>query len=554
MPDPAWAFSRYRHSCVQRYYIGMANTSGFKTVTAVLLQILVPLTVPGMSSAGQDAYQLLLNTGKTAVPAPVPAAAPVEAPKVNTRDLSAVLALNDSQMYASSNDQKLEMLNTLVKYSHPNQNSQDSQDYQQEQTEKAIFRLLGSAQDDGVFDRMFYNTDQTRLFNSVSYSPDIKKMAARHLAATVPGDWAGLARYVDTVDATRSSGKNLVEFMIDGKGVMAPAGAAIRSAKKSIHIEIYQLQGDEYGWGLAKILAAKAKEGVKVRVVVDQYGSEVDKDQEVQKILAFINANGMEARQHKSNFLSGHRDHRKVVVIDGDTGFTGGMNVGKLYQHDWHDQQTLVMGPAVAALQTAFMEKWYASGGQFADGEDLFPALSEAPNGVETRVVTHRGGQDQNIKAMYLRAISTAQKSIRIANPYFVDPEIVKVLSAVARRGVKVQIITPEDNDMKIVQRGSREDYPDMLKAGVEIYEYQGRMAHEKVAVIDSYWLTCGSSNLDSRSLVINDELNLMVTDSGLAQYVEKNLFDPDILSSKRITEYTPNLEEHIDAALHGWL
>jgi len=356
------------------------------------------------------------------------------------------------------------------------------------------------------------------------------------------------------VDATRSSGKNLVEFMIDGEGVIEPAVAAIDSAKKSIHIEVYQLQGDEYGWGVAKKLVAKVKEGVKVRIVIDQQGSEVSKDPEVQKILDFLNANGAEAREHKSNFITGHRDHRKVMVIDGDTGFTGGMNIGKWYQQDWHDQQTLVMGPAVAALQAAFVEKWQASGGAIDAREDLYPPLSEAPRGAETRVVTHRGGLDQNIKAMYLRAISTAQKSIRIANPYFVDPEIVKVLSAAARRGVRVQVVMPEDNDMKIVQRGSRAYYPDLLKAGVEIYEYQGRMAHEKVAVIDGYWLTCGSSNLDSRSLVINDELNLMVLDADLAQYVERNLFDNDILKSKRITSYSPNLQEQIDAALHGWL
>jgi cardiolipin synthase len=532
----------------------MTNASRLKVIPAVFLQLVLPLSLSGVSSA-QNAYNALLSQAGGAV-APVPEAAPVrvEAPRVNTGDLRAILALADAQMAAATDDQRLAMLATLIKNSHPAQNNQDTQDYQQEETEKAIMRLLGSARDDASFDRLFYNTDQSALFNSVSYSPDIKKLAARHLAATVPGDWAGLGRYVDTVDATRSSGRNIVEFMIDGVGVVAPALAAIDGAKKSIHIEVYQLQADEFGWGLANELAGKAKEGVKVRVVVDQYGSSVKKDPEVQKLLAFLNANGAEARVHESPFLSGHRDHRKVMVIDGDTGFTGGMNVGALYQRDWHDQQTLVLGPAVAELQKAFVEMWQASGGAIGAGEDLYPPLTEAPNGAETRVVTHRGGHDQNIKAMYLRAISTAQRSIRIANPYFVDPEIVKVLVKAARRGVKVQIVEPEDNDMKIVQRGSRAFYPDLLKAGVEIYEYQGRMAHEKVAVMDDYWVTCGSSNLDSRSLVVNDELNLMVFDAGLAQYVSKQLFDNDILKSTRVTNYSPTLQEHIDGALHGWL
>jgi cardiolipin synthase len=533
----------------------MRSAYGFKFGSAALLQLLLPFSLAGLSNAGQNAYQALLaQNGAEAPEAPAPAAVRLEAPRVNTGDLRAIKALSDEQMYAATNDQKLAMLSTLIKNSHPNQNDQDSQDYDQEETEKAIMRLLGSAQDDASFDRLFYNTDQTALFNSVSYSPDIKKMAARHLAATVPGDWAGLGRYVDTVDATRSAGRNFVEFMIDGGSVLGPAEASIDGAKKSIHIEVYQLQGDDIGWAVGKKLAAKAKEGVKVRVVIDQYGSAVDKDPEVQKLLAFMNANGVEARQHKSGFLTGHRDHRKVMVIDGDTGFTGGMNIGSLYQQKWHDQQTFVSGPAVADLQKAFVEKWQASGGVIPAGEELYPPLQEVSTGVETRVVTHRGGADQNIKAMYLRAISTAQRSIRIANPYFVDPEIVKVLVKAAGRGVKVQIVEPEDNDMKIVQRGSRAFYPDLLKAGVEIYEYQGRMAHEKVAVMDGYWVTCGSSNLDSRSLVVNDELNLMVFDAGLARYVESQLFDNDIKNSKRITSYSPDLQEHLDAALHGWL
>jgi len=521
---------------------------------AALLQISVPFAVPGLSAAGQNAYQTLLsNAEATAVPEPVPARAAVEAPRVDTGDQDAILALGDAQMYAASDEQRLEMLRTLIKNSRPAQN-QENPDFRQEQTEKAIIRLLASAPDAAAFDRLFYNVDQSSLFNSVSYSGDIKKMAARQLASTVPGDWAGLARYVDTVADTRSSGRNAVQFLIDGEGVIAPALAAIDGAKRSIHIGVYQMQADEIGWYVANKLAAKAKEGVKVRVLVDQYGSSVDKDPEIQKLLAFLNANGVEARVHGSPFLSGHRDHRKVMVIDGGTGFTGGMNIGKSYQADWHDQQTLVMGPAVAPLQDAFLAKWKSCGGQVRAGEDLYPRLSEVPGGVETRVVGHKGGQDQNIKAMYLRAFATAQKTIRIANPYFVDPEIVKVLSAAARRGVKVQVVLPEDNDMKIVQRGSRAYYPALLKAGVEIYEYKGRMAHEKVAVLDGYWVTCGSSNLDSRSLVNNDELNLVMTDAALAQYVESRLFDADLAKSERITSYSPDLLDHVAAIMHGWL
>ncbi len=154
------------------------------------------------------------------------------------------------------------------------------------------------------------------------------------------------------------------------------------------------------------------------------------------------------------------------------------------------------------------------------------------------------------IKAAYLRAFATAEREIRIANPYFVDSDIVAVLAAAARRGVKVQVIVPEDNDVRIVQRASRAFYPDLIAAGVEIYEYQGRMAHEKVCTIDGIGVTAGSSNMDARSFSNNDELNLIMADRALAAYVNEHLFDKDLQRSKRITSYTPTPRERIDRAL----
>jgi cardiolipin synthase len=169
--------------------------------------------------------------------------------------------------------------------------------------------------------------------------------------------------------------------------------------------------------------------------------------------------------------------------------------------------------------------------------------------------VAHEGGaKDQNIRAMYLRAIGTAETSIRIANPYFVDAAVVAELTRAAKRRVKIQIVLPMDNDQALVQRGSRAYYPDLIAAGIEVYEYEGRMAHEKVAVFDSRWSTFGSSNLDSRSLRYNDELNLAVSDPGVARYIEQNLFDEDLKRSKRILEYTPTLRERLDRSLEDIL
>ena len=208
----------------------------------------------------------------------------------------------------------------------------------------------------------------------------------------------------------------------------------------------------------------------------------------------------------------------------------------------------------MAKLQEAFVERWRNAGGSFGADEDLFPAIEESQDGYETQVIQHIGKGDQNIKAMYLRVIGTAQKSIRIANPYFTDEDVVDALRAAARRGVKVQLVLPQDNDVAIVQRASRANYPKLAKAGVQIYEYKGRMAHEKVAVIDGRWATFGSSNLDARSLFNNDELNLIVTDYRLVQDIELRLFDADLPNCELMNNYSPDLLDHMAHQVSGLL
>lgn len=415
---------------------------------------------------------------------------------------------------------------------------------------EALARVLGSAPDAASFDWLYYRSNPAELRRAMQNFKPVKQQAARHRASAVPGDWAGYLKYLDTVAEVRTSGLNRIEFLIDGEAALKPGIAAIEGAKRTIHLEVFQLQGDEIGIGMGKLLEAKAAAGVRVRVLLDEHGTRPNEsDSEmVKELIAGMRKGGVEVRIRKTPFLASHLDHRKVLVIDGDVGFTGGMNIGNSYQKDWHDQQTMIMGPAVAELQDAFLEQWSAVGGAVdRNGPGLYPGIVPPADGSETRVVTHRGGaEDQNIKAAYMRAFATSQRSIRIANPYFVDGDIVKALGEAARRGVRVQVILPEDNDMPIVQRASRAFYPDMLASGVEVYEYQGRMAHEKVAVIDGLWSTMGSSNLDARSLSNNDELNLVVMDARLARYIERFLFEVDVPRSRRFTSYTPTTREKL--------
>ncbi len=518
---------------------------------------LAALALPAASLA-QSAYSDLLGApavGAEAIaPAPeVPPAAARPAPKIDTGSVRAITALDEADMAAAAPEQRLAMLRTLIKRSNPAAGSAAEPDREQEEIEGAIYRLLASAPDAASFDGMYYHVRQYSLHNSVTSSREIRKLARRHLDSTVPGDWDGLARYIDVVTGSSSSGLNGVEFLIDSK-VLPAASEAIDAAESSINIEVYQLQADEIGWALAKKLAAKAAAGVKVRLIVDNYGSGVAKNEEIRKLLAYLNENGAEARVRMSPRLTGSRDHRKVMVIDGKVGFTGGMNIGGHYQVEWHDQQSRITGPAVARLQDSFLGAWAESGEPVRDVSGLYPQLEEVPGGVELRVVYHRGNEDRNIKAMYLRAFHTAQRSIRVATPYFADPDIVDALCDAASRGVKVQLVFPGMNNKGIALRGSRAFYPQLIKAGVEIYEYQGRMAHQKVAVLDGVWSSFGSSNLDSRSLKNNHELNAVALDAGLAGQIERGLFDVDIPLSVRITSYKPSLMDRLAGRLYPWL
>ncbi|MEI7527352.1 MAG: phosphatidylserine/phosphatidylglycerophosphate/cardiolipin synthase family protein [Elusimicrobiota bacterium] len=525
----------------------------------ILFSLLFPLISSPAAYAQSAAYAELLSgpgTARAAVPLTPPAVPGDGAEKSSaSRESLKVMRLTDEALAAASPGQKIQMLKTLINDSRPDQNNSDGNNWDQPDLEKAILRVLGSAPDAAAFDYVYYRLDHGQLSRSVGWYKDINSLADKYRATVVPGDWQGLRGYVSAVTETSSAGRNYIKFLIDGREVMPAAGPVLQAAAKSIHIEIFHLQADKIGWGLANVLSAKARAGVAVRFLIDERGSKAEHEPELQKLIASLRESGATVIvKEPSARFEGHLDHRKVIVIDGKTAFTGGMNIGLDYQEKWHDQQTLVIGPAVARLQEAFLERWKNAGGSYSPAEDLFPALAEAADGAETQVVGHIGRNDQNIKAVYLRAIGTAQKTVRIATPYFTDKDVINALRAAARRGVKVQLVFPKENNLPLVQSAARANYPKLLKAGVEIYEYRGRMAHLKVTAIDGVWATFGSSNLDTRSMKNNDELNLVINDAAVATDIETRLFGADIPQSERITRYSPSLMDHISDQFGGLL
>ena len=535
--------------------ITSANHKSAALFTAFLLSVLS--TGAFAQSAAYE--QLSANTENLSVPVPQASLASLVAAQDGSksfisRESERIMKMSPEALSAASPDQRLQMMKTLIRDSNPNQNNSENRDWDQENLEKAILRVLGSAPDAASFDYAYYRLEHNGLNYSVGWYEDIKDLVKKYRGTVVPGDWEGLGNYVNSVANSAYTGRNLIKFLIDGADVIPVAAEELRAAQKSIHIEVFQLQADNIGQGLADLLSAKAKAGLKVRLMIDEHGSKADDDKALMTMLNGMRASGVNIIVKKPPFLKSHLDHRKVVVIDGKVGFTGGMNIGRWYQVEWHDQQTLIKGPAVGKLQEAFVERWKTAGGSFGADEDLFPAIEQYPDGVETQVIQHVGKRDQNIKAMYLRAIGTAQKSIKLANPYFTDEDVVDALRAAARRGVKVQVVLPKENDQALVQRASRASYPKLIKAGVQIYEYKGRMAHEKVAVFDGRWATFGSSNLDERSLRNNDELNLIITDYRVAQEIEQRLFDADLGNCELMNNYSPSLLDHMAHQVSGML
>jgi len=238
-----------------------------------------------------------------------------------------------------------------------------------------------------------------------------------------------------------------------------------------------------------------------------------------------------------------YRNHRRILVVDGRVGFTGGSGVSGKWmgngrvEHHWRDTDIRIQGPAVEYLQAAFVESWLEATGVVLGGEPYFPRPIERSGEVYAQVV--KSSPAAGSFAMYttfLLAVNSAQRSIHITNPYFViDERMRDALLAARRRGVRVLVLVPGAIDHNIVRQASRRQFGSLLRAGVKIYEYVPALLHSKTMVIDGIWATIGSTNLDNRSFAVNDELNVIVYNRGVAQRLE-SVFSDDIAHSRRVT------------------
>ena len=337
---------------------------------------------------------------------------------------------------------------------------------------------------------------------------------------------------------------NRVTALYNGDEVFPAMLDAIRSARRTITFESYIYWSSSVGRLFTAALAERARAGVRTHVVIDWAGSQkVDEDD-----VARLRAAGVEVvlyrplRFYQLDRLN-HRTHRKLLIVDGRVGFTGGLGVADQWlghaqdEEHWRDSHFRVEGPVVAQLQAAFMDDWFETQGAVPDGPGYFPDLDRAgPSLGQVFWSSPRGGNG-NLRVMFLLAIAAATRSILIANAYFVpDETIVEMLVAARRRGVDVQIIVPGPIlDAQVVRRASRATWGPLLEAGARIYEYQPTMYHPKVMVVDGVWVSVGSTNFDDRSFRLNQEANLNVHDREFAAE-QVAAFERDRAVSREIT------------------
>jgi cardiolipin synthase len=308
---------------------------------------------------------------------------------------------------------------------------------------------------------------------------------------------------------------------------------------------------------------------VRVHVIFDAVGAGRIDDASVEE----MKAAGVQVEKYNplrwhSIVRMNNRTHRKILVVDGRIGFTGGAGIADEWRGDaqtpqqWRDTHFRIEGPAVAQMQAAFMENWIEITGKVLHGEEYFPRLAPAGGQLAQFFIASPGGGGESMQLMYLMSIAAARDTIRLSASYFVpDDTEVRTLVAALRRGVKVQIVMPGEHiDSEVVRRASRASWGELLRAGAELYEYQPTMYHCKVMIVDGRWVSVGSTNFDTRSFSTNDEANLNVYDRDFAS-TQVQIFDEDLQRSRRVSleewqrrPWTEKLWEHAMGLLSSQL
>ncbi|MGB7946093.1 MAG: cardiolipin synthase [Candidatus Binatia bacterium] len=368
----------------------------------------------------------------------------------------------------------------------------------------------------------------------------------------VPAIVVGEPAFFPTIEAYTDApivGGNQVQLLFNGDETFPAMLRDIKTAKSTITFAQYLYTNGALAYELAEAFSERCRAGVHVHILIDSQGSgEIPED-----IPSIMRDAGCQVKFFRrveapqvllpwKLFKYNYRNHRRVLVIDGRLGFTGGYGISEAWTGDgrtpdhWRETNARVEGPIVHQLQAAFTESWLEATGTVLGGDAYFPRL-ESVGKVSAQMVKSSpvGGSFQNY-LLFLLSITSAKKSILITNPYFIpDDRMIQALLEAAARGVEVIVLVPGKIDHQITYRASRQNYGRMLLGGIRIFEYTPALLHAKTMVIDSVWATVGSTNFDNRSFALNEELNLTVYNAGLARRLEE-AFTEDLRYARKIT------------------
>ncbi len=347
---------------------------------------------------------------------------------------------------------------------------------------------------------------------------------------------------------------NKVTLLQDGPATYSAMFAAIRKARDHINLESYIIDDDEIGRQFADLLLERQAQGVQVNLIYDSVGGistpKAFFERLTQGGVAVLEFNPINPLAAKTAWLINNRDHRKLLLIDGQTAFIGGINISSVYSSGsiarrpaksvgskvaWRDTQIQIDGPVVAELQKLFMQTWEKQRGKPLLPKDYFPTLKAQGNEIVRVIGSTYEDPYSLIYLTLISAIVNAEKQVYLTNAYFVpDPQLLNSLIAAAGRGVDVKLILPSHSDSSVVFHAGRSHYTSLLKGGVKLYERGGALLHSKTAVIDGVWSTVGSTNLDWRSFLDNDELNAVILGREFALKMQ-TVFAADLAASQAI-------------------
>lgn len=376
----------------------------------------------------------------------------------------------------------------------------------------------------------FVEKDQNRIINTHS---------------DVLAKYSGLADLILNQSFYPLSDNNEVDILVNGENKFPSVFQAIEQAKNHIHLEYYIYELDKIGMQLIEILIKKAQEGIQVRFIYDDFGAH-----KLRKQVRRMRASGIEVfpfYKIRIFFLANrlnYRNHRKIIVVDGEIGFVGGINVSDKYINSdrdkwfWRDTHLKLRGGIVHPLQSIFMVDWnYCSGQKLQPNRDFFPlnAIENLGNKIGQIVASGPDSDTPLILHSLCKAISLAKEEVLITNPYFIpDPRVMDTILIAAFSGVKVKLLVPGISDSTFVNIANHAQFAELLTAGVEIYTYQKGFVHAKTIVIDKELAIVGTANMDFRSFDLNFEVNALIYDSQIASELRQHFYT-DLKDSNRV-------------------